>query len=318
MDLTRCIQTYSGRWFDLGDPKPEMVDPLDIANALANTGRFSGHTRAFYSVAQHSVLVALAVAEQLGDEHPHRSEAMRWALLHDAHEAYTGDFTRPLKRAMVATGASAGSGPLGIIQSQIDAAVRARFGLGQMTTTTLELVKRCDTVVLATERRDVMAPGLEWGELADVEPMAWGVRPLGPVEARSLFGEIFGRLHGVEVPETFVLREVIKRHGAIEEIAASGRSAEKSGSAASGGGVPGAVPPATDADPCGVDRPVRVHYEVRAEWQKDGELIVKRANVLVPRREERDAVAKLALSMLRDAYGAPADARVTVTKVEGA
>lgn len=216
MDLTRCIQTCSGRWFDLSDPKPEMVDPLDIANALSNTGRFSGHTRAFYSVAQHSVLVALAVAEQLGDEHPHRSEALRWALLHDAHEAYTGDFTRPLKRAMSATcGAADDSGSLRVIQSRVDAAVRERFGLGQMTATAMKLVKRCDTALLATERRDVMAPGLEWGELANIEPLAWKVVPLPPLESRSMFCEIFNRLNGVEVPETYVLKESIRRGGAI-------------------------------------------------------------------------------------------------------
>lgn len=215
MDLTRCIQTFSGRWFDLGEPKPEMVDPLDIASALANTGRFSGHTRAYYSVAQHSVLVALAVAEQLGDEHPHRSEALRWALLHDAHEAYTGDFTRPLKRAMQGECSIANEDPLGIIQSRVDAAVRARFGLGQLSATTLELVKRCDTVVLATERRDVMAPGLEWGELANIDPLPWKIHPLPPRQAMELFESVFGRLHGLALPYADTLRDTIADHGAV-------------------------------------------------------------------------------------------------------
>ena len=59
------IQTYTGRAFDLLDPRPEQIDPLDIAHALSQICRFTGHVREFYSVAQHSVLVACIVPEPL-------------------------------------------------------------------------------------------------------------------------------------------------------------------------------------------------------------------------------------------------------------
>src|SRR6266516_3714044 len=78
----------SGKWFNVFDPKPEDIDLKDIAHALANQCRFTGHVREFYSVAQHSVLVS-----QFCDA----SDA-QWGLLHDASEAYLSDIARPIKK----------------------------------------------------------------------------------------------------------------------------------------------------------------------------------------------------------------------------
>ena len=86
------IQTSSGRWFNPFEPDPEQIDPGDIARALANVCRFGGHTRAFYSVAQHSVIVSELVEERGGDV-----EDVFAALMHDATEAYLGDMPHPIK-----------------------------------------------------------------------------------------------------------------------------------------------------------------------------------------------------------------------------
>jgi len=78
----------SGRRFWPFDPRPEDVDIGDIAHALSHVCRYGGHTRRFYSVAEHSINVAMALPPEL-----------RLAgLLHDAAEAYLGDIPRPIKR----------------------------------------------------------------------------------------------------------------------------------------------------------------------------------------------------------------------------
>lgn len=89
------IRVRSGRYVDLLDPDPATIDLGDIAHALASLCRFGGHTATFYSVAEHSLFVANAVRRQFG-----QCNAVGWALMHDATEAYLGDVVRPLKRTM--------------------------------------------------------------------------------------------------------------------------------------------------------------------------------------------------------------------------
>lgn len=83
----QCIRTYSGLYMNVFDPKPEMICIEDIAHALSHQCRFAGHTKRFYSVAQHSVLCALQVDDK------YRLQA----LMHDASEAYLLDIPRPIK-----------------------------------------------------------------------------------------------------------------------------------------------------------------------------------------------------------------------------
>lgn len=81
------IRTFSGQTVNILDPDPATININDIAHALSNQCRFSGHTSHFYSVAEHSVLVAKAVPF---------SEALA-GLLHDASEAYLVDIPTPVK-----------------------------------------------------------------------------------------------------------------------------------------------------------------------------------------------------------------------------
>ena len=82
------IATFSGRYVDPLHLSPDDVNIEDIAHALANQCRFTGHTLEFFSVAQHSVLVM----RTLPIEHKF------WGLLHDASETYLSDVARPLKQ----------------------------------------------------------------------------------------------------------------------------------------------------------------------------------------------------------------------------
>ena len=87
--MTR-IPTFTGRSVDLLNPRPEQICIDDVAHALANLCRFTGHTDRHYSVAQHSVMVARSCPPELALQ----------GLLHDAHEAYIGDWSAPLKRSL--------------------------------------------------------------------------------------------------------------------------------------------------------------------------------------------------------------------------
>jgi 5'-deoxynucleotidase YfbR-like HD superfamily hydrolase len=84
---TCWIQTYSGIKMHPLSPTEEEISIEDIAHALSNLCRFTGHCNKFYSVAQHSVLVSV---------YSPRDYAM-WGLLHDASEAYLNDIARPIK-----------------------------------------------------------------------------------------------------------------------------------------------------------------------------------------------------------------------------
>lgn len=90
------VSTSKGQ-FDLINPSPEDVDWLVIASSLGKLCRFAGHTQSHYSVAEHSFRLAIAVELAGGNE-----AAQLQALLHDAHEAYTGDITRPMRSAIEA------------------------------------------------------------------------------------------------------------------------------------------------------------------------------------------------------------------------
>ncbi|MEW6511856.1 MAG: hypothetical protein AB1428_12970 [Bacteroidota bacterium] len=82
------IQTYRGKRFDPLTPDTNLVSIIDIAHALSNIPRLGGHAKPFYSVAQHSILVAEIVPE-FGLQ----------ALLHDATEAYLLDIPSPIKHS---------------------------------------------------------------------------------------------------------------------------------------------------------------------------------------------------------------------------
>jgi len=81
------IETYTGRKFYVLDPNPDDISIIDIAHALSMMCRYNGHSKFFYSVSEHSVLVANNVPK----------EHMLWGLLHDASEAYLADIASPIK-----------------------------------------------------------------------------------------------------------------------------------------------------------------------------------------------------------------------------
>lgn len=86
----RLMSTWSGRWVDPLNVRPEDVCAEDVARALSRTCRYNGHTAGHLSVARHSLWV-------LEEVRGGGRDLELWALLHDASEAYLGDLPRPLK-----------------------------------------------------------------------------------------------------------------------------------------------------------------------------------------------------------------------------
>lgn len=82
--------TYSGHQIDMSNIRVFDIRSADIVHALTQVCRFSGHCKEFYSVAQHSILVANLC----------KPEHKLAGLLHDAPEAYLGDVPTPIKQLL--------------------------------------------------------------------------------------------------------------------------------------------------------------------------------------------------------------------------
>ncbi len=52
------IQTYTGICFNPFLPDPKDITLEDIAHALSMMCRYNGHTKEFYSVAEHCVIMS--------------------------------------------------------------------------------------------------------------------------------------------------------------------------------------------------------------------------------------------------------------------
>lgn len=168
------ILTSSGTFFDYLEPQKSQFSIVDIAHGLSHLCRFLGHTRVFYSVAQHSVLVSQIVPDEYALE----------GLLHDAPEAFIGDMVSPLKNILPGYRA---------IEHEIEKAVLSRFGI---TGPLHPSVKSADLIILATEMRDLLPQTAgDWPILDGYPPLPWNIVPMSPVEAKAAFLERFNELN---------------------------------------------------------------------------------------------------------------------------
>ena len=156
-----CFPSRSGLTLDIVTPTLDMIHWRDIAESLAKTCRFGGHCRGFYSVAQHSLFVAQLIPR----------EWRAYGLLHDAHEAFTGDLISPLKALL--------GDPIREVEARFDRLIYEAAGLALPSKDIRACIKTADRVALATERRDLVSPlhRTAWTVLDGVEPAAGTIRP---------------------------------------------------------------------------------------------------------------------------------------------
>jgi len=132
------ITTASGFILDLANPGRDAIWITDMAAGLGHVCRFAGQGKAFYSVAEHSCLGA----EHLGRLGGTPLDQLQF-LLHDAHEAYTGDLSTPLKHVL-------GEG-IGRVQARLQVAILEALGVPPPDAETASLIRQADAVLAATE-----------------------------------------------------------------------------------------------------------------------------------------------------------------------
>ena len=168
------VSTFLGNRFFLTRPHIDDVAIEDIAHGLAYQCRFNGQTSAFYSVAQHSLMVMSLVPAKLQFQ----------SLLHDAAEAYLGDMVKPLKHLFP---------EFSVIESRVIEIIGQRYAIDLSHLD--PAIKRADLIALATEKRDLMPHSTEaWSYLEGIDPLPDVIEPMGPQAAKNAFLNAFATL----------------------------------------------------------------------------------------------------------------------------
>lgn len=165
-----CITTRSGRQVNLLDPQYSQIDIGDIAHGLAYQCRFNGQTSRFYSIAQHSLMVASILPDHL----------KLAGLLHDAAEAYVGDVVQPLKVLLPDYQA---------IENRFTQSIGQRFNVNLDHHPE---VKHADLIALATEKRDLLPrERSDWDLLKGIRPLDRLTLPMTPEQSEETFMRTF-------------------------------------------------------------------------------------------------------------------------------
>jgi uncharacterized protein len=184
------VQMWDGRAVDLLSPKPSSFSLAAIARGLAAEPRWRGQTRFTWSVASHSLLV-----EDLLPPGSAPWDRLR-ALLHDAHEAVTGDMSTPMQAALQILSRS---DPFGVIADRLQRAIHLAAGLGlahpfpSPPMPPKDPVDTADFLALAIERRDLLeCVPMAWGDpLPDITKVARRLIPETEQAARKRFIDRF-------------------------------------------------------------------------------------------------------------------------------
>lgn len=164
------IETYTGRAFYPLEPKIEALSIIDIAHALSNQCRYSGHTAFFYPVAQHCSLLADFVVRNGG-----RPIDALQILMHDAAEAYIVDVPRPVKKSMP---------NYREWDDHLSGLIRQWMGFEGPEP---EWIRALDGRIIADERAQLLtrSPN-DWGMRAN-SPLGIGIQPWTPEDAERVF-----------------------------------------------------------------------------------------------------------------------------------
>lgn len=171
------MQTFTGRQVWPLDMRPGDIDIVDIAHSLSLQGRYAGHCIKFYSVAEHSVLVARYLRD-----HDHDPITVLKGLMHDSTETYLVDVPRPVKAFLAGYKE---------IESLLWVAITGWLGL---TDEMPAAVKEADDRILLDERAQNMTPATYEGGWPVAEPLGVQLRFWSPASAEAAFLDMFAEL----------------------------------------------------------------------------------------------------------------------------
>ncbi len=177
------ILTANGMRIDYVNPENSQITIVDIAHSLGNLCRFTGGTKHFYSVAQHSLFVTKIVHDLLAGELTAEEmettafyDQMLASLLHDAAEAYINDLASPLKQVI--------KGKYGWVEHGLTEAIFARYGLDMDYKN--NIVKDADNIAVMHERYYLLPEHKDWP--VDEKMITYAApQYVGPAEAGQLF-----------------------------------------------------------------------------------------------------------------------------------
>lgn len=166
------VETYTG-FFHMDHP--EFVAE-DIAHSLGMLCRFNGHCKKFYSVAEHSLLVAELMDKVVGGD-------PREGLWHDGTEAYLSDVPAPFKQYFPDWRA---------VEDRLDRQLRASLGLPEAKS---KECKTADWLAVFIEAQSLLpSRGTTWIDPEGVRPQAihlyetgWSIAGWSPRLASTLF-----------------------------------------------------------------------------------------------------------------------------------
>jgi 5'-deoxynucleotidase YfbR-like HD superfamily hydrolase len=148
------MTTSSGADLSFDDPKPHQIKLKDIITSLSHQYRFAGHGKLNYTVAQHSVFVADLIAtrpilwKDIKQSKKTLQDAIKYGLIHDFHETYTGDINSNVKQVF----RNANDNILEKLEERLDRAMFKRFEMEYPPSDAVKkVVKRADKLALYVE-----------------------------------------------------------------------------------------------------------------------------------------------------------------------
>jgi len=141
--------TFTGQVMDLKHLNINDIKIEDIVHALSMQCRFGGHTKRFYSVAEHSYLMAHHL---WAEDYPPRLQMM--ALLHDASEYLLSDVMRPIRR-------QAWMVEYNNFHTFLQSAIEQLY-IGNITARERMVISDYDRRILVDEKKQLLSCAVEW------------------------------------------------------------------------------------------------------------------------------------------------------------